>query len=175
MKVTRVSIVMGSDSDLEVMKDASKVLDELGIENEVLILSTHRAPEETGKYAKSAKNRGIKVIIAGAGGAAALPGSIASLTTIPVIGVPVETKTLGGVDSLYSIVSMPPGVPVATVGINSAKNAALLAAQIIATSDTRTAQKLADYKQKMKKEVLAKNLKLQKIGWEKYLQEKLKQ
>lgn len=174
MAKPQVAIVMGSDSDLEVMKDAAKILDELGVENEILILSAHRAPEETAKYAKNAKVRGIKVLIAGAGGAAALPGSLAALTTIPVIGVPIETKTLGGTDSLYSIVSMPPGVPVATVGINGSQNAGLLAAQIIATSDVRTAQKLADFKTKMKKEVIAKNLKLQKIGWERYLQEKTK-
>lgn len=174
MKKPQVGILMGSDSDLEVMKDASKILDELGVENEILILSTHRAPEETARYAKSAKTRGIRVIIAGAGGAAALPGSLAALTTIPIIGVPVETKTLGGVDSLYSIVSMPPGVPVATVGINSAKNAGILAAQIIAISDSKVAQNLVNFKLKLKKEVLAKNTRLQKIGWEKYLQEKNK-
>lgn len=169
MKKPQVGILMGSDSDLEVMKDASKILDELGVENEILILSTHRAPEETSRYAKNAKTRGIKVIIAGAGGAAALPGSLAALTTIPIIGVPVETKTLGGVDSLYSIVSMPPGVPVATVGINSAKNAGILAAQIIAISDSKVAQNIVGFKSKIKKEVLAKNTKLQKIGWDKYL------
>lgn len=160
---------MGSDSDLEIMKDAGIILDELGVENEIVILSTHRAPEETAKYAKNAKKRGLKVIIAGAGGAAALPGSLAAITTLPVIGVPVETKTLGGVDSLYSIVSMPPGVPVATVGINNSKNAGILAAQIIAVSDSKIAQSLTDYKLKIKKEVLAKNSKLQKVGWEKYL------
>lgn len=171
MKKPQVGIIMGSDSDLEIMKDASKVLDELGIENEINILSTHRAPDETAKYAKSAKKRGLKVIIAGAGGAAALPGSLAAITTLPVIGVPVETKTLGGVDSLYSIVSMPPGVPVATVGINSSKNAGILAAQIIGVSDFKIAQNLVNYKLKIKKEVLAKNSKLQQIGWEKYLED----
>ena len=171
MKKPLVGILMGSDSDLEVMKDASKVLDELGVENEIVILSTHRAPEQTVRYAKTAKKRGIKVLIAGAGGSAALPGSLAALTTIPVIGVPVETKTLGGVDSLYSIVSMPPGVPVATVGINSSKNAGILAAQIIALSDFNIAQNLVNYKLKIKKEVLAKNSRLQKVGWEKYLKD----
>lgn len=175
MTKPQVAIVMGSDSDLEVMKDAAKILDELSIENEILILSTHRAPEETAKYAKGAKGRGIKVIIAGAGGAAALPGSIASLTTLPVIGVPIETKTLGGVDSLYSIVSMPPGVPVGAVGINSVKNAGILAAQIIGLEDPKVAARVLAYKQKIKEEVLSKNKKLQKIGWGKYLQEKLKQ
>lgn len=174
MKKPQVGILMGSDSDLEIMKDAAKILDELGVENEIIVLSTHRAPEETTKYAKNAQKSGLKVIIAGAGGAAALPGSLAALTTLPVIGVPVETKTLGGVDSLYSIVSMPPGVPVATVGINSSKNAGILAAQIIAISDIKIAQNLVNYKLRIKKEVLAKNSKLQKIGWEKYLQEKNK-
>lgn len=174
MKKPLVGILMGSDSDLEIMKDASKVLDELGIENEITILSTHRAPEETARYAKNAKNRGIKVIIAGAGGAAALPGSIAALTILPVIGVPVETKSLGGVDSLYSIVSMPPGVPVATVGINSSKNAGILSAEIIALTDSKIARNLVNFKFQIKKEVLAKNSRLQKIGWEKYLQEKNK-
>lgn len=172
MKKPQVGIVMGSDSDLEIMKDATKVLDELGIENEILVLSTHRAPEETAKYAKTAKARGLKVLIAGAGGAAALPGSLAALTSLPVIGVPIETKALGGVDSLYSIVSMPSGVPVATVGINSAKNAAFLAAQIIATGDQKISQRMISYKNKMKREVLAKNTKLQKFGWEKYLKTK---
>ena len=163
---------MGSDSDLEIMKDAASVLSELGIDSEVLILSTHRAPDETAKYAKGAKAKGMKVIIAGAGGAAALPGSIASLTTLPVIGVPIESKALKGVDSLFSIVSMPPGVPVATVGINSAKNAGLLAAQIIATSDAKVSQRFGEYKQNMKKEVLQKNSKILSTGWEKYLSEK---
>lgn len=171
MKKPQVGILMGSDSDLEIMKDASKTLDELGVENEIIVLSTHRAPEETAKYSKNAKGRGLKVIIAGAGGAAALPGSLAAITILPVIGVPIETKTLGGVDSLYSIVSMPPGVPVATVGINGAKNAGILAAQIIALSDLKVAQNLVNYKLRIKKEVLAKNSKLQKIGWEKYLQD----
>ena len=175
MKKPLVGILMGSDSDLEIMKDAAKILDELGVENEIIILSTHRAPEETAQYAKNAKKRGIKVLIAGAGGSAALPGSLAALTALPIIGVPVETKTLGGVDSLYSIVSMPPGVPVATVGINSAKNAGILAALIIGTGDAKVNQKVLEYKQKIKVEVLAKNKKLQKIGWVKYLAEKSKQ
>src|SRR3990167_8538550 len=163
-----VGILMGSDSDLEIMAEAVKILEELGVKNEISILSTHRVPEETAKYAKSAKARGLKVIIAGAGGAAALPGSLAALTTLPVVGVPIETKTLGGQDSLYSIVSMPPGVPVATVGINAAKNAGILAAQIIGSQDDKVAQKLNSYKIKIKKEVLAKNSKLRNIGWQKY-------
>ena len=172
MANTKVGIIMGSDSDLEIMAEAVKILEELGVKNEISILSTHRVPEETAKYAKTAKARGLKVIIAGAGGAAALPGSLAALTTLPVIGVPIETKTLGGQDSLYSIVSMPPGVPVATVGINAAKNAGILAAQIIGSQDDNVAQKLNSYKLKIKKEVLAKNSKLRNIGWQKYLQGK---
>ena len=169
MAKPQVAILMGSDSDLEVMKDAAKILTDLGIENEISILSTHRAPEETSKYAKEAKARGIKVLIAGAGGAAALAGSLASHTSLPVIGVPIMTKSLKGVDSLFSTVSMPPGVPVATVAINGAKNAGLLAAQIIATSNSKLSQKIVEYKNNMKKEVLAKNSKLQKLGWAKYL------
>jgi 5-(carboxyamino)imidazole ribonucleotide mutase len=168
-----VGILMGSDSDLVIMKNAAAVLSDLGIENEVLILSTHRAPEETAQYAKTAKAKGIKVIIAGAGGAAALPGSIAAFTTLPVIGVPINTKALKGVDSLFSIVSMPPGVPVATVGIDGAKNAGLLAAQIIGTSDPKVSRRFEQYKETMKKEVLQKNTKILSSGWEKYLQEKL--
>ena len=171
MAKPQVAILMGSDSDLEVMKDAAKILNDLGVENEISILSTHRAPEETAKYAKEAKAKGIKVLIAGAGGAAALAGSVASHTSLPVIGVPIETKSLGGIDSLYSTVSMPPGVPVATVAINGAKNAGLLAAQMIAISDSKLAQKITDYKNNMKKEVLAKNTKLHKLGAEVYLKE----
>lgn len=167
-----VGIIMGSDSDLEIMKGAAGVLSDLGIENEVLILSAHRAPEETAQYAKTAKAKGIKVIIAGAGGAAALPGSIAALTTLPIIGVPINTKSLKGIDSLFSIVSMPPGVPVAAVGIDSAKNAGLLAAQIIATSNSKASLKLEQYKQTLKKEVLLKNKKILSSGWKKYSQEK---
>lgn len=172
MSKPQVSIAMGSDSDLEVMQDAAKILDELSIAHEIIILSTHRAPEETAQYARNAKSRGIKVIIAGAGGAAALPGSIASLTSLPVIGIPIMTKSLEGLDSLLSIVQMPPGVPVATVGIGSAQNAGLLAAQIIGTQDAKVAKTLIEYKQKIKDEVLTKNKKLQNLGWEKYLKEK---
>lgn len=174
MTKPQVSVVMGSDSDLEIMNEAIIILKEFGVAVETLILSAHRAPEETAKYAKSAKNRGIKVFIAGAGGAAALPGAIASLTTLPVIGVPIETKTLGGVDSLYSIVSMPPGVPVATVGINGAKNAGILAAEIIGIEDAKVHSKVSQYKQKIRQEVLAKNKKLQSLGPEKFQEQKQK-
>ena len=170
----QVAIIMGSDSDLEVMSEAAKVLDELIVPYETAILSTHRVAQETADFAKSAKQKGFKVLIAGAGGAAALPGSIASVTTLPVIGVPIATKSLEGLDSLLSIVQMPPGVPVATVGINAAKNAGLLAAQIIATFDTSVAKNLSEYKFKQKEDVLLKNKKLHQVGWMKYLKEKRK-
>jgi len=171
MTKPQVGIIMGSDSDLPVMTEATKILDELGIENEVLILSTHRVPEQTARYARQAKDRGLKVLIAGAGGAAALPGSLASLTTLPVIGVPIKTKSMEGLDSLLSIAQMPPGVPVATVSVNGAKNAGILAAQIIGVFDSEVAKKIADYKKKLKNEVLAKNFQLQKLGWPKYLEQ----
>src|SRR3990170_5700564 len=130
-KNPQVAIVMGSDSDLEVMSEAAKVLDELSVSYEIAILSTHRVAEETSAFAKSAKQKGFKVLIAGAGGAAALGGSLASFTTLPVIGVPIKSKSLEGLDSLLSIAQMPPGVPVATVGVDGAKNAGLLAGKII--------------------------------------------
>jgi len=171
-KNPQVAIVMGSDSDLDVMSESAKVLDELSVSYEIAILSTHRVAQETADFAKGAKQKGFKVLIAGAGGAAALPGSIASLTTLPVIGVPIATKSLEGLDSLLSIVQMPPGVPVATVGINAAKNAGLLAVQIIATFDTSVAKNLSEYKSKQKEDVLLKNKKLHQIGWLKYLKEK---
>jgi len=171
MKKPQVAIVMGSDSDLKVMSDAAKILDELSVSYEIAILSTHRVAEETSAFAKSAKQKGFKVLIAGAGGAAALPGSLASLTTLPVIGVPIKSKSLEGLDSLLSIAQMPPGVPVATVGINSAKNAGLLAAQIIATFDSAVDGKLAQYKFRQKRDVLLKNKKLHQVGWLKYLKD----
>lgn len=163
---------MGSDSDLETMKDAAKILLEFGVESEISILSTHRVPQETSKYAKEALSKGIKVLIAGAGGAAALAGSLASHTPLPVIGVPIETKSLSGFDSLFSTVSMPPGIPVATVAIGGAKNAGILATQILATSDAKLAQKIEKYKKNIKNEVLLKNTKLHELGWEKYLKQK---
>jgi len=172
MKKPQIGILMGSDSDMEVISGATKILDELKVPYEVSIISAHRAPEETAKYAKSAKEKGLKVLIAGAGGAAALPGTIAALTSLPVIGIPIETKSFEGIDSLFSIVSMPPGVPVATVGVNSAKNAALLACQIIALSDPKIEKILVSYKTKLKQEVLTKNNKLQKLGIKKYLKTK---
>ena len=172
MRKAQVGIVMGSDSDLEVMTDAAKVLDEVKIAYELSVLSAHRTPEETASYAKNAQARGLKVIIAGAGGAAALPGTVASQTTLPVVGVPVKSKSVEGLDALLSIVQMPPGIPVACVGINGAKNAGLLAAEIIATCDSNIREKIALYRKKFKEEVLSKNTKLKKIGWTKYLKEK---
>lgn len=145
-----VGIIMGSKSDFDVMNDAAKVLAEFGVAHEIKVVSAHRTPETMVEYAKAARNRGLKVIIAGAGGAAHLPGMVASLTTLPVIGVPVPTKHLGGQDSLYSIVQMPAGVPVATVGIGNAKNAGLLAARMLSISDVDLAEKLGDYLEGMK-------------------------
>lgn len=144
---------MGSDSDLEIMKEAANVLDEFKIQYEITVVSAHRTPDRMFNFAKEAKGRGIKVIIAGAGGAAHLPGMVASITTLPVIGVPVKLKTLDGLDSLLSIVQMPAGVPVATVAINNAKNAGILAAQILGTHNEEIAEKIQLFKDKMKVEV----------------------
>lgn len=151
-----VGIIMGSDSDLEVMQEAAKILSAFQVDYEMTVVSAHRTPERMMDYGKTARARGIKVIIAGAGGAAHLPGMIASLTTLPVIGVPVKLKTLEGMDSLLSIVQMPGGVPVATVAINNAKNAGLLAVQILATHDSNLADAMQVYKDNMKEEVLEK-------------------
>jgi 5-(carboxyamino)imidazole ribonucleotide mutase len=148
-----IGIIMGSDSDLEVMNEAAKVLDEFKVSYEITVVSAHRTPERMFEYAKNARERGLKVIIAGAGGAAHLPGMVASITTLPVIGVPVKLKALDGMDSLLSIVQMPGGVPVATVAINGAKNAGLLAIQILATYDERLAEEIQQYKDKLKTEV----------------------
>lgn len=153
---------MGSDSDLEVMKDAAKVLEDFAIDFEITVVSAHRTPERMYEYAKTARERGLKVIIAGAGGAAHLPGMVAAITTLPVIGVPVQLKTLSGLDSLLSIVQMPGGVPVATVAINNAKNAGLLAVQILGIDNVEIANKLQEYKDKMKTEVEEKAQKVEK-------------
>lgn len=160
---------MGSDSDLPVMQEAAKVLDEFGVPYELTIVSAHRTPERMYEYAKTAVSRGFKVIIAGAGGAAHLPGMTAAVTPLPVIGVPIKTAALSGVDSLYSIVQMPKGVPVATVAIDNAMNAGLLAIAILATHDQKLQKKLEQYKKKMKLGVCKKAEKLEKIGFEKYL------
>ena len=151
----KVGIIMGSKSDLPVMQDAIEILTEFGIESEVNIVSAHRTPDKMFKYASSAKNNGIKVIIAGAGGAAHLPGMVASITTLPVIGVPVKSRnSIDGWDSVLSILQMPNGVPVATVALNGAKNAGILAAQIIGISDKVISQKLVDYKNQLEKKVI---------------------
>ncbi|MBC1239135.1 5-(carboxyamino)imidazole ribonucleotide mutase [Nostoc sp. 2RC] len=166
-----VGIIMGSDSDLPTMKDAIAVCEEFGVETEVAIVSAHRTPERMVEYAKLAHQRGIKVIIAGAGGAAHLPGMVASLTPLPVIGVPVATRNLQGLDSLYSIVQMPAGIPVATVAIGNAKNAGLLAVQILATVQPQLLAKVQQYRQTLSESVLAKQAKLEELGYEKYLQQ----
>ncbi|MBM7854249.1 5-(carboxyamino)imidazole ribonucleotide mutase [Desulfohalotomaculum tongense] len=167
-----VGIVMGSDSDLTVMKGAADILDRFGIPYEVIISSAHRVPEKTAGYARTAKERGLKVIIAGAGMAAHLPGVIAALTPLPVIGVPIKSGALEGVDALYAIVQMPPGIPVATVGINGAKNAGILAVQIIGVSDQEIQQKILDYKEEMARDVEKKADKLNELGIEGYLNKK---
>ena len=151
----QVGIIMGSKSDLPVMQDAINILDEFGVESEVNIVSAHRTPEKMFSYAREAKNKGCQVIIAGAGGAAHLPGMVASITTLPVIGVPVKSRnSIDGWDSVLSILQMPSGVPVATVALNGAKNAGILAAQIIALSNEEVALKLSDFKSKLEKKVI---------------------
>jgi 5-(carboxyamino)imidazole ribonucleotide mutase len=157
----QVGIIMGSDSDLEIMQDAAKILDEFNVGYEITVVSAHRTPDRMFEYAKTARGRGLKVIIAGAGGAAHLPGMVASITTLPVVGVPVKLKGLDGMDSLLSIVQMPGGVPVATVAINNAKNAGLLAIQILATHNDELADAFQEYKNKMKDEVLEKAAKVE--------------
>ena len=164
-----VGIIMGSDSDLPVMKKAAEMLDQLKVPYELTIVSAHRTPDRLTDYAKSAAGKGLKVIIAGAGGSAHLPGMVAAQTVLPVIGVPVQTKALGGVDSLYSIVQMPSGIPVATVAINGGKNAGILAAKILAVSDPEILEKLKNYSEKMKNEVVQKADKLDSIGYKEYL------
>ena len=160
---------MGSDSDLKTLKPAIDILNEFEIENEVCILSAHRTPMEMMEYAKKAESENIKVIIAGAGGAAHLPGMIASLTCIPVIGVPVESKTLRGIDSLLSIVQMPAGIPVATVAINGAKNAGLLAIQILGLFDEALRVKMKKFRDNLHTQVRSKNSKLSVMGADNYL------
>ena len=152
----QIAIIMGSDSDLPVMQEAAKLLDEFKVAYEMTVVSAHRTPQRMYDFAREASGRGIRVIIAGAGGSAHLPGMVAALTHLPVIGVPVQSKAMSGIDSLYSIVQMPPGVPVATVAINGAKNAGLLALQILATADKKLEKALVEYKEKMESEVLKK-------------------
>ncbi|MFP4372287.1 MAG: 5-(carboxyamino)imidazole ribonucleotide mutase [Halanaerobium sp.] len=166
----RVGVIMGSDSDLPVMKEAAEILDQFELEYELTVVSAHRTPDRLYNYAETAEEKGLDVIIAGAGGAAHLPGMVAAVTTVPVIGVPVKTSKLSGLDSLYSIVQMPPGVPVATVAINGAKNAALLAVQILARSDEKLNKKQKEYREEMKEKVLDTADKLEEQGYEEYLE-----
>lgn len=169
--MAKVGIIMGSDSDLPVMSEAAKVLDEFGIEYELTVVSAHRTPDRMYEYGKNAKDRGINIIIAGAGGAAHLPGMVAAISTLPVIGVPIKTRALSGVDSLYSIVQMPGGIPVATVAINGGKNAGLLAAQIIGSFENEIGEKVKKYKKSLEDSVIEKAEKLEEIKYEKYLEQ----
>lgn len=164
-----VGIIMGSDSDLPVMSEAANMCEKFGIEYEVTIVSAHRTPQRLVKYAKDAEKRGLRVIIAGAGGAAHLPGMVASMTALPVVGVPVRGSNLEGMDSLLSIVQMPGGVPVATVAINGAKNAGILAAQILGVKSKELRKKVALYKEEMLDEVNSKIEKLDKLKYKDYL------
>ena len=166
--MAQVGIVMGSDSDMPIMAKAAEILDELGVSYEMTIISAHREPDVFFEYAKSAESKGFKVIIAGAGMAAHLPGMCAAIFPMPVIGIPMHTTSLGGRDSLYSIVQMPSGIPVATVAINGGANAGLLAAKILATSNAELLQKLKDYSEKLKSQVVAKDAKLQEVGYKNY-------
>lgn len=164
----RVGIVMGSDSDLKVMKNAASMLEELEIDYEISIISAHREPDELVAWARGAQERGIKVIIAGAGMAAALPGMCAALFPLPVIGVPLSGKNLDGLDAVFSIMQMPPGIPVATVAIDGAKNAAILAAKILAVNDEEILERVNMYTKNLKEQVIAKNEKLQVVGYKDY-------
>ena len=166
--MAKVGIVMGSDSDMPVMSKAADMLEKFGIEYEMKIISAHREPDVFFEYAKTAEEKGFKVIIAGAGMAAHLPGMCAAIFPLPVIGIPMKTSDLGGVDSLYSIVQMPSGIPVATVAINGGANAGILAAKILATSDADLLERLKVYSQEMKEEVEAKAAKLDEIGYKAY-------
>lgn len=167
--MANVSIVMGSDSDMPVMAQAAEVLEKLGVEFEMTVISAHREPDIFFEYAKTAEARGIKVIIAGAGKAAHLPGMCAALFPMPVIGIPMKTSDLGGVDSLYSIVQMPSGIPVATVAINGGTNAGILVAKILAAGDGELLARLKDYSEKLKNDVVKKAEKLEQIGYREYL------
>ena len=171
IKNPKVGIIMGSDSDLEVFAEAAKVLEEFGVPYDITVGSAHRSPERVKDYSEGARERGVKVLIAGAGGAAHLAGVVAAHTTLPVVGLPVKAKALDGLDSLLSTVNMPPGVPVATVGINAGKNAGLLAVQIMAVTDKDLEEKLAQYKNKMAKDNEDKGNKLSEVGYKKYLKQ----
>ena len=164
-----VLIIMGSDSDLKVMSEAANFLDEVKVSYDLTVVSAHRTPDRMYDYAKKAKQKGYKIIIAGAGGAAHLPGMVASITSLPVIGVPVQSKTMSGTDSLYSIVQMPPGIPVATMAINGAKNAGILAARILGINQQNIADNLEEFSNSMKRSVLDKASSLEQKGHQKYL------
>lgn len=168
--MAKVGIVMGSDSDMPVMAKAADVLEQLGIEYEMTIISAHREPDVFFEYANTAEEKGFKVIIAGAGMAAHLPGMCAAIFPMPVIGIPMHTTSLGGRDSLYSIVQMPSGIPVATVAINGGANAALLAAKMLSISDDALLEKLKKYSAELKKQVQNKDKKLQEVGYKKYME-----
>lgn len=173
-KKPMVGIIMGSDSDLTVMSAAAKILDEFKVPYELTVLSAHRTPQRTYQYAKSASNRGLKVIIAGAGGSAHLPGMVASLTLLPVIGVPIQSRTMSGLDSLYSMVQMPPGIPVATMAINGSQNAGLLAVRILAFQEKILQNKLKKYVENLGNAVVKKAKRLEKVGYSQYLDERTK-
>jgi 5-(carboxyamino)imidazole ribonucleotide mutase len=164
-----IGIIMGSDSDLPTMEKAIAVCEDFAVPHEVAIISAHRTPDKMVEYARNAYQKGLRVIIAGAGGAAHLPGMVASLTTLPVIGVPVTTRQLQGVDSLYSIVQMPRGIPVATVAIGNAQNAGLLAVQILATSNPQLQSQIQQYRQDLSQTVIDKHERLDKLGYQEYL------
>ncbi|MEK9600592.1 MAG: 5-(carboxyamino)imidazole ribonucleotide mutase [Bacteroidetes bacterium] len=164
-----VLIIMGSDSDLKVMSEAATFLDNVKVTYDLTVVSAHRTPDRMFDYAKNAKSKGYKVIIAGAGGAAHLPGMVASLTSLPVIGVPVKSKAMSGTDSLYSIVQMPPGIPVATMAINGAKNAGILAARILGITQQNIAENLSEFSNSMESSVLDKANNLEQKGYHDYL------
>ena len=164
-----IGIIMGSDSDLPTMQAAIKICEQFAVSHEVEIVSAHRTPHRMVEYAQKAHTRGIKVIIAGAGGAAHLPGMVASLTPLPVVGVPIATRNLQGLDSLYSIVQMPRGIPVATVAIGNAQNAGLLAVQIIAAQTPELLEKVSQYRNDLAQIVLDKQQQLEELGYQKYL------
>ena len=168
--MAKVGIVMGSDSDMPIMAKAAEVLEQLGIDYEMTIISAHREPDVFFEYAKGAEARGFKVIIAGAGKEAHLPGMCAALFPMPVIGIPMKTSDLGGVDSLYSIVQMPSGIPVATVAINGGANAGILAAKILATSDDEILERLKKYSEDLKYQVVEKDARLQEVGYKAYME-----
>ena len=168
--MAKVGIVMGSDSDMPIMAKAAEVLEQLGIDYEMTIISAHREPDVFFEYAKGAEARGFKVIIAGAGKAAHLPGMCAALFPMPVIGIPMKTSDLGGVDSLYSIVQMPSGIPVATVAINGGANAGILAAKILATRDDEILERLKKYSEDLKDQVVEKDARLQEVGYKAYME-----